>query len=78
MLAGVYALYTLDGAVAARLGSEMLYLTIPFVLAGVARYLQMIFVLGRTGGPTKLILGDAPLLAMLAAWLATFAALIHL
>lgn len=77
VLAGVYALYTLDGAVAARFGSETLYVTIPFVLAGIARYLQMIFVLGRTGGPTKLILGDAPLLAMLAAWLATFTALIH-
>ncbi|MCO4763363.1 MAG: decaprenyl-phosphate phosphoribosyltransferase [Myxococcales bacterium] len=52
-----YALYTIDPAVMARLGTDGLVLTVPLVLFGVFRYLNQVHQ-GKGGSPTTLVLTD--------------------
>ncbi len=72
-----YLIYTTDPAVMARIGSPHLYLTTPFVIAGVLRYLQITLVEERSGSPTVLALTDRFLVVTVVGWIATFAALIY-
>ena len=72
-----YAIYTTDNEVMARLGSERLYLTVPFVLAGILRYLQIALVEERSGSPTTIVLTDRFMIVTIVGWIATFAALIY-
>jgi hypothetical protein len=72
-----YAIYTTDGEVMGRLGSERLYLTVPFVLAGIMRYLQIALVEERSGSPTAIVLTDRFMIVTIVGWVATFAALIY-
>jgi hypothetical protein len=61
----------------ARLGTDKVYYTAPFVVAGVLRYLQITIVEERSGSPTRLVLSDRFLIATIAGWGATFLALIY-
>ena len=72
-----YLLYTTQPENMARLGSDKLFLTAPFVIAGVLRYLQVTLVEHRSGSPTRLALSDRFLLVTILGWLATFAWLIY-
>jgi len=73
-----YLIFTTDQAVMARLGSEQLYFTGPFVIAGVLRYLQLTIVYERSGSPTDLVYRDLGLQLSVAGWLATFVWLLYL
>lgn len=73
-----YLIFTTDQAVMARLGSEKLYFTGPFVVAGVLRYLQLTIVYERSGSPTDLVYRDPGLQLSVAGWLATFIWLLYL
>ena len=72
-----YLLYTTQPENMARLHSNKLFLTVPFVIAGVLRYLQVTLVEHRSGSPTRLALKDRFLLLTIVGWLATFALLIY-
>lgn len=72
-----YVMYTTDAANMQRLGSDQLFITTPFVIAGVLRYLQITIVEERSGSPTDIVLTDPFLIATAAGWLATFAWLIY-
>jgi hypothetical protein len=76
-LAVSYLLYTADQAVIRRYGTERLYLTAPFVLAGMLRYLQIALVEERSGAPTDIALGDRFLIVCVLGWLAVFGYLIY-
>lgn len=76
IIAVVYILYTLSPEVTART-SPQLYLTIPFVLAGIMRYLQIILVEKSTCNPTDILLRDRTLQVTIACWLLVFALLIY-
>lgn len=73
-----YLIFTTDQAVMGRLGSDQLYFTGPFVIAGVLRYLQLTVVYERSGSPTDLVYRDAGLQLSIAGWLATFVWLLYL
>lgn len=73
-----YLIFTTDQAVMGRLGSEQLYFTGPFVIAGVLRYLQLTMVYERSGSPTDLVYRDPGLQLSVAGWLATFVWLLYL
>lgn len=73
-----YIIYCTDIAVMARMGTEHLYFTVPFVIAGVMRYLQIALVEQQSGSPTRIIVTDRFMLSAILGWLATFLALIHL
>lgn len=73
-----YMMYATDQEVALRLQTEQVYLTVPFVLAGILRYLQIALVEERSGSPTVVVLSDGFLIACMAMWLLVFSSLIYL
>ena len=72
-----YVIFTTDTEAMHRLGSDKLYFTVPFVIAGVLRHLQLTIVYHRSGSPTDLALSDPFLIGSVLGWLAAFALLIH-
>jgi len=78
LVVALYTQYTLSSEVAQRLGTARLYLTVPFVVCGIFRYLFLIYGRDQGGNPTEALLGDAPLLACVALWAATAIVLIYL
>jgi len=72
-----YLIYTTDAAVSRKFGTDKLYLTAPFVAAGVLRYLQIALVEQRSGSPTDLAVTDRFLIVAVIGWLAMFAALLY-
>jgi 4-hydroxybenzoate polyprenyltransferase len=72
-----YAIYTVSPEVREKLGTDNLYLTIPFVLFGIFRYLYLVHQRDEGGNPTQLLLNDRPLLADVLLWVATAAMLLY-
>ncbi|MFA5519521.1 MAG: decaprenyl-phosphate phosphoribosyltransferase [Spirochaetota bacterium] len=67
-----YVLYTVSDDVIVRLNSSNLYLTAFFVILGVMRYMQITFVEGNSGSPTKIVLKDRFLKFTIFFWLVSF------
>jgi 4-hydroxybenzoate polyprenyltransferase len=67
----VYMLYTFSIEVSEKLGTENLFITIPFVIYGIFRYLYLIHKEERGGSPTTVLISDAPILIDVVAWLLT-------
>lgn len=72
-----YIMYTISDSVIARVGSEYLYLTSIFVLAGIIRYLQITIVDIKSGSPTKILLKDRFIQLCIAGWLIAFAIILY-
>jgi 4-hydroxybenzoate polyprenyltransferase len=72
-----YMIFTLMDGAMERLGSERLFVTVPFVIAGVFRYLQLTLVFERSGSPTELVFKDWFLMTAIAGWLMVYAYLIY-
>ncbi|RMF20211.1 MAG: hypothetical protein D6760_12125 [Deltaproteobacteria bacterium] len=62
---------------AAKLGTDRLYLTIPFVVFGLFRYLFLVYRRDEGGSPTDVLLGDGPLQLAIASWLAVVFVLLY-
>ena len=73
-----YILYTTSVEVVQRLNSQYLYLTGLFVILGIMRYLQIVFVELDSGSPTKIVLKDRFMQITILAWLLSFAWVIYL
>ena len=65
-----YAIYATSVETAARLGTDRLALTIPFVLYGIFRYLYLVHQKRGGGSPTEMLLTDRPLLVCVGLWAA--------
>lgn len=76
-LAVSYVVFTTDVDAMARLGSEELYLTIPFVIAGILRHLQLTMVFKKSGAPTELAISDPFLVICVLGWIGTFSFLMY-
>ena len=72
-----YLMYCMSPEVIDKIGSSYIFITFPFVLLGLLRYLQLIFVLERSGDPTDIILKDLFLKLAVAGWFMTFIVLIY-
>lgn len=72
-----YMIFTLMDDAMVRLGSDQLFVTVPFVIAGIFRYLQLTLVFERSGSPTELVFKDWFLVAAVAGWLLVYAFLIY-
>lgn len=65
-----YIAYTLDPATMAMFQSERLWLTTPFVLFGVVRFLQLVASRPKAESPTQEMLRDVPFVVNLMLWVA--------
>ena len=72
-----YALYTVSPETQARLGTDRLFYTLPFVVFGTLRYLYLVYSGDRTGNPSSALMADKPLLGCVVAWLAACALVIY-
>lgn len=72
-----YAIYTASPEVQKKLGTDQLYLTLPFVLFGIFRYLYLVHQREEGGNPTWLLLNDRPLLAGVLLWILTASVLLY-
>ena len=67
----MYMLYTFSPEVSSKLHTENLFLTIPFVVYGIFRYLYLIHKEEKGGSPTKVMISDLPILATVILWILT-------
>lgn len=73
-----YFMYTMSTEVLQRLGTYRLYYTCLFVLAGILRYLQIIFVQAASGSPTKILYKDRFIQISLLLWIISFYLIIYM
>jgi 4-hydroxybenzoate polyprenyltransferase len=66
-----YAIYTVSPEVREKLHTDSLYLTIPFVLYGIFRYLYLVHQREGGGNPTRELLTDRPLWVNVLLWIGT-------
>ena len=66
-----YAIYTLSAETVQRFGTSRLGLTIPFVVFGIFRYLELVYRHDEGGRPEKVMLTDKVLIATVACYAAT-------
>jgi 4-hydroxybenzoate polyprenyltransferase len=69
-----YALYTLNPETVRRFGTSGLGFTIPFVMFGIFRYLELVYNENAGGRPERILLADKILLATILLYLLTAAA----
>ncbi len=72
-----YTIYTTSTEVIVRVESEYLYLTTLFVIVGIMRYLQVVFVGKDSVSPTRIVLKDRFMQLTLLGWVATFAWILY-
>ncbi len=73
----MYMLYTFSTEVSQKLKTENLYITIPFVVYGIFRYLFLIHKREEGGSPTRLLFTDRPILITVVLWLVTVIAVLY-
>ncbi len=73
-----YIIYTLSPKVSTYFGTEYFYLTVPFVVYGIFRYLYIIYNKDTFGDPTYLLIHDWPLILDIILWGISIIALIYL
>jgi len=66
-----YAMYTLSEETVRRFGTDRLGLTIPFVVFGLFRYLELVYRKNEGGSPEKVLLTDRVLIATIVGYLLT-------
>jgi len=72
-----YIMYTVSPEVTERFDSDYLFITTIFVIAGVMRYLQIIFVENKSGSPTRIFVKDKFILITIAGWILSFYLIIY-
>ena len=73
-----YFMYTMSDDVIERLGTHRLYYTCLFVIAGIMRYLQIIYVSADSGSPTKILYKDRFIQLTLLLWIASYISIIYM
>lgn len=73
-----YLMYCMDPATVAKMRTYRLYYTAVFVMAGIMRYLQLIYVATDFGSPTKILYKDRFIQLTLLLWFASFFIILYL
>ena len=73
-----YFMYTMSPDVIRRMGTYRLYYTCLFVLAGILRYLQIIFVHSAAGSPTSILYKDRFIQISILLWITSFYLIIYM
>ena len=72
-----YLMYTMSPETEKHMGTDRLYYTCIFVLAGIMRYLQIIYVSADSGSPTKILYKDRFIQVTLLLWIASYILLLY-
>lgn len=72
-----YIMYAMSAFSTAKYHTDKLYLTTVFVVMGVTRYLQVVFVEQKSGSPTEIALTDRFTQVAVAGWVVCFAGLTY-
>ncbi len=73
-----YLFYTLSSEVQLRLNTEYLFVTVPFVIYGIFRYLFLVHKEDKGGSPTSVLLNDRPLLLDVLLWLVSVIVILYI
>ncbi len=73
-----YFMYTMSPEVLLRMGTHRLFYTCLPVLAGIMRYLQIIFVQAASGSPTKILYKDRFIQVAILLWITGFYLIIYM
>ncbi|HEY2650131.1 MAG TPA: UbiA prenyltransferase family protein [Puia sp.] len=73
-----YINYTVSPVTVERLGTHRLYYSSLFVIAGLMRYLQIAFVLKKSGSPTEILYKDHFIQITLALWVISIYVILYL
>lgn len=73
-----YIMYITSAEVKERLHFEYAYFNSFFVIAGVMKYLQIIFIQNKAGSPVKIILSDIFIQACVVLWLLSFFVMLYI
>ena len=73
-----YLMYTMSPTTIEYTGTTRLYYTCLFVLAGIMRYLQIIYVSSDSGSPTKILYKDRFIQVTLILWVASYILLLYM
>jgi len=71
-----YIIYIVDPDIQQKFHTKYLYLTVPFVVFGIFRYLYLTYVKGKGENAAEIIFSDIPFTANAAIWVAVFILLI--
>ncbi len=72
-----FTIYTCSQEVVMRLHTDQLYLSLPFVIYGLFRYLYLVRYQGEGSDPTKVLLTDKPIAICVVLWALTNIGLIY-
>jgi 4-hydroxybenzoate polyprenyltransferase len=72
-----YLMYTMSPATVSYMGTSRLYYTCVFVLAGIMRYLQLIYISTDSGSPTKILYKDRFIQITLLLWVASYILILY-
>jgi hypothetical protein len=72
-----YIMYTVSPEVTERFQSDYLFVTTIFVIAGIMRYLQIVFVEKNSGSPTNIFIKDRFILGTIVCWIISFYIIIY-
>ncbi|HET6255658.1 MAG TPA: decaprenyl-phosphate phosphoribosyltransferase [Puia sp.] len=73
-----YLMYCMDPETVAKMRTYRLYYTGVFVMAGIMRYLQLIYVVADAGSPTRILYKDRFIQLTLLLWFASFFVILYL
>ena len=72
-----YSIYTIAPETILKFGGRPLYLTIPFVLYGIFRYLFLMYAEEKGGNPSEHLYRDRPTLVNVTLWVAALLAILY-
>lgn len=72
-----YSIYTIWPETVSHFGTDNLMYTIPIVVAGVTRYMFLVYRRNLGGDPSEVLLNERPLLATVLAWFVCVAVIIY-
>jgi decaprenyl-phosphate phosphoribosyltransferase len=72
-----YFMYTMSPKTVEYMGTKRLYYTCVFVLAGIMRYLQIIYVKSDAGSPTRILYKDTFIQITLVLWIVSYILILY-
>jgi hypothetical protein len=72
-----YIMYSVSEDVTSRFGNDYVYTSAVFVVLGILRYMQLVFVSGKGGNPVKIMWDDRFIQLCIAGWMAVFFVIVY-